>query len=340
MKIKKIILLALIPIVLIGVYLLYTLFSSNTNFNEKQEFIYIKTGSSYEQVLEIIKNENVLNNFSSFESMASKMNLKNNIHPGKYKIENGMGNYSIVKMLRSGQQTPIKLVINKLRTKNDIITKISSQLEADSNELRKLFNDNTFLKLYGIDSNQIQALIIPATYEFYWNTNAKKAIEKLGKSYTSFWNDERKVKARAINLSPAEVSTLAAIVQEETNKKDDAFKIASTYLNRLKIGMPLQADPTCKFAVNDFTLRRILTVHTLFNSPYNTYKNRGLPPGPICTPAQHYIDAVLDAPKTSYLYFCAKEDFSGYTNFASTLEEHNANAKKYQEALNQRGIKK
>lgn len=339
MNLKKIITYALIPIALIAIYILFTLFSSNTNFDDKHKFFYVPSNSTYEMLLANLKEQNCLKNISSFESLANKMNLKNNIHAGKYKIENGMGNYSIVSMFRGGKQVPVKLVINKLRTKNDIIRKISKQLEADSNELKTLFSDNDFLKQYEIDSNQIQCLIIPDTYEFKWNTDAKKVIEKLAKGASKFWNDERITKAKNMNMTKAQVVSMASIVEEETNIKEDKYKIASTYLNRIRIGMPLQADPTCKFAVGDFGLKRILKIHTEINSPYNTYKNQGLPPGPICTPSKETIDAVLDAPKTDYIYFCAREDFKGYSNFASSYAEHQANAKKYQEALNNRGIR-
>ena len=339
MKFKKIRTYLFVLIALICVYVLYILFSSNTNFDEKQKYIYLPTGSNYENLLSNLKEQQCLKSISSFEGLADKMNLKNHIHPGKYKIENGMGNYSIVAMFRSGKQQPVKLVINKLRTKQDLIRKISKQLEADSNELKKFFSNNEFLKKYEIDSNQIQCLIIPDTYEFKWNTDAKKTIEKLAKASVSFWSEERVAKAKKLNMSKVQIITMASIVEEETNKKEDKYKIASTYLNRIKLEMPLQADPTCKFAVGDFTIKRVLKIHTQAKSPYNTYQIKGLPPGPICTPSKETIDAVLNAPQTDYIYFCAREDLKGYSNFAKNYQEHLANAKKYQEALNKRGIK-
>lgn len=339
MKFKKIRNFLFVLVALICAYVLYFLFSSNTNFDEKHKYIYLPTGSTYENLLVNLKESQCLKSMSSFERLANQLNLKNHIHPGKYKIENGMGNYSIIAMFRSGKQQPVKLVINKIRTKQDLIRKISKQLEADSNELKKLFSDNEFLKQYEIDSNQIQCLIIPDTYEFKWNTNAKKTIEKLAKGSASFWNEERLAKVKKLNMSKAQIVTMASIVEEETNIKEDKYKIASTYLNRIKLNMPLQADPTCKFAVGDFTIKRVLKIHTQTNSPYNTYQIKGLPPGPICTPSKESIDAVLDAPKTDYIYFCAREDLKGYSNFATNYQEHQANAKKYQEALNKRGIK-
>jgi UPF0755 protein len=339
MNLKKILPYSLILIALFCTFVLYTLFNSNTNFDEKQKFIYVPTGSNYENLLKNLKEQQCLKSNTSFERLADKMNLKNHIHPGKYKIKNGMGNYSVVAMLRSGKQQPVKLIINKIRTKQDLIRKISKQLEADSNELQKLFSDNEFLKKYEIDSNQIQCLVIPDTYEFKWNTDAKKTIEKLAKGASSFWNKERLAKANKMNMSKVQIITMASIVEEESNIKEDKHKIASTYLNRIKLGMPLQADPTCKFAVGDFRIKRVLKIHTQAKSPYNTYQIKGLPPGPICTPSKETIDAVLNAPQTEYIYFCAREDLKGYSNFAKNYQEHLANAKKYQEALNKRGIK-
>lgn len=337
---KKFIIPILLLVILVIGYVLYVLFSSNTSAFGDKATLYIPTGSSYEQVIQKLSEQHILKDLASFESMASRFGYTKQVKPGKYEIRQGMGNFTLVNMLKGGKQVPVKLVINKLRTKKDIIRKICSQLEADSNDVEALLRDSNFLAKYQIDSNQLQCMILPDTYQFFWNTDAKKALEKIGRNYLKFWTSERKAKASKQGMTQAEIITLASIVEEETNIQEDKLKIASTYMNRLRIGMPLQADPTLKFAVNDFTLRRLLTVHTQVNSPYNTYVNRGLPPGPICTPSMKTIDAVLDAPKTTYLYFCAREDFKGYSNFASTYEEHQQNAKRYQAALNARGIKK
>jgi UPF0755 protein len=202
-----------------------------------------------------------------------------------------------------------------------------------------LFSDSTFLKDYGIGVSQIQVLFMPNTYELYWNTSPEKVISKIAKSHQQFWNAERKSKARQLNLSIPDIITIASIVEEETNKHDEKPRIASVYLNRLKIGMKLGADPTVKFAVGDCALRRILNIHTQKVSPYNTYMVAGLPPGPICTPGKESIEAILNHEETNYLFFCAKEDFSGYHNFASSYNEHLENARRYQQALNQRNIK-
>lgn len=340
MKMRNLFLWLLIGAMLfVGFYVYNNYFKSNTGpFTEKM-FLYAPTGASVQQIFDSLSKKKLVNDLASFKSQANKSNLANAIHPGKYQIKEGMSNYDIVKLIKSGRQTPVKLVINKLRTKDDIIHKLSSQLEPDSSQFEKLFSDSSFLNQYGINTNQIQSIIMPNTYELYWNTNAKDAVNKLGKYYLKFWNEKRKTQAQALKLSIPQVITIASIVEEETNKNDEKPKIASVYLNRYRIGMMLGADPTVKFAVGDFTLKRILTKHTQFISPYNTYKVTGLPPGPICTPSEKSIEAVLNPDQTNYIFFCAKEDFSGYHNFATNYADHQANAKRYQEALNKRNIK-
>jgi UPF0755 protein len=337
---KKSLQLLVLVVFLITVGFIYLkLFSSNTGNVDERKYLYIRTGQTYAQVVQTLKDSQMVNNLGAFEWVGGLFKLKSNIHPGRYEISKGMGNYAIVNMLKSGRQKPVKLVLNKLRTKRDIIKKLSSQLEADSVELNRLFSDPNFLSTWNIDTNQVQCLIMPATYELYWNTPAQKVVEKIAKAHENFWTADRRSQAKLLNLSIPQVITIASIVEEETNKNDEKANIASVYLNRYKIGMKLGADPTVKYAVGDFGLRRILNVHTQFPSPYNTYYAIGIPPGPICTPSAKSIEAVLLPASTSYLFFCAKEDFSGYHNFATTYAEHLANAKKYQNALNQRGIK-
>jgi UPF0755 protein len=304
-----------------------------------KEYLYIRTGSSWKDVMDSLHRNNLLIDENSFNDMAGTMGVDKQVHPGRYALEPGMSNYSLLRLLRSGVQSPVKLTLNKLRTKEQIIYKLSSQLEPDSAAFARLFSDSTFLKDYGIGVSQIQVLFMPNTYELYWNTSPEKVISKIAKSHQQFWNAERKSKARQLNLSIPDIITIASIVEEETNKHDEKPRIASVYLNRLKIGMKLGADPTVKFAVGDFALRRILNIHTQKVSPYNTYMVAGLPPGPICTPGKESIEAILNHEETNYLFFCAKEDFSGYHNFASSYNEHLENARRYQQALNQRNIK-
>ncbi len=334
---KKYILLIILLLMIAVTYSFF--FSSNVNVQEGKKYLYIRTGSNYEYLIQEIKDSQLIENISTFKLVASLFSLSQNIHPGRYELKNGMGNYSIIKMLKQGHQTPVNLVINKLRTKQDIIKKFSSQLEADKSQWEKLFLDSLFLAKNDIDSNQIQILILPNTYQVYWNTKPEKVMDKFITYKNKFWNETRINKAKNLNLTPNQVSIIASIVDEETNKNDEKPMVASVYINRYRKGMKLEADPTVKFAVGDFSLRRILNIHLKTASPYNTYLNTGLPPGPICTPSEKSIDAVLDAKETNYLFFCAKEDFSGYHNFASTYSEHLTNAKKFQNALNQRGIK-
>jgi UPF0755 protein len=324
-------------VVLASAAALWTVFGPNTG-DMKDEYLYIRTGSTYSDVQKSLKEGGFIKNMSSFDMVAKQVKYPSKVKAGKYKIGRGMSNYNIVRRLRNGDQTPVKLVINKLRTRQDLARLVGKNLEADSTKLLALLNDNNFLAQYGLDSNTAMAAILPDTYEFWWNTGAEKVYGKLAKYYTDYWTEERKRKAAAKNLTPQQAVTLASIVDEETNKNDEKGNMASVYLNRLKTGMPLQADPTVKFAVGDFTIRRIGGVHLQNPSLYNTYKYKGLPPGPICTPSKKSIEAVLNAPDTDYIYFCAKEDFSGYHRFASNYNEHMKNARLYQKALNERNI--
>ncbi|MCD6010749.1 MAG: mltG [Flavipsychrobacter sp.] len=316
----------------------YRVWGPNTGSFVESEYLYIRTGSDYEAVKRALEDGDFISDMFSFHLLAKARKLPARIRPGKYKIEKGMSNFDIIRLLRNGKQTPVKLVINKLRTKKDLIRILDTNLEPDSITFSQLLQDPSFTSEYGLDTNTVMALILPDTYEFFWNTSASNALKTIGKNYKRFWDTARVRQATALGLTPAKVTIIASIVDEETNKTEDKPKIASVYLNRIKIGMALQADPTVKFAIGDFTIRRITGKMLEVNSPYNTYMHAGIPPGPICTPSFSSIDAVLNAPKTNYLYFCAKEDFSGYSNFASTFEQQIRNARAYQRALNARGI--
>lgn len=329
--------LLILVLIVVGAIALWGIFGPNTG-DMKDDYLYIRTGSTYADVQKSLSEGGFIKNMNSFDQVAKRADYPNKVKAGKYKINKGMSNYNIVRRLRNGDQEPVKLVINKLRTKRDLVRLVSKKLEADSMEFLALLNDNGYLSKYDLDSNTSMAAVIPDTYEFLWNTSAEKTFARLAKYYTQYWNDERKQKASAKKLSPKQVVTIASIVEEETNKNDEKGNIASVYMNRLKIGMRLQADPTIKFAVGDFSLRRIGGVHMQNPSPYNTYRYAGLPPGPICTPSKKTLEAVLNAPDTKYIYFCAKEDFSGYHRFASSYAEHQQNARVYQKALNARGI--
>jgi UPF0755 protein len=241
-------------------------------------------------------------------------------------------------MLRSGRQEAVNLVFNNIRTNEQLAGKLGKQIEADSSSLIMFFNNPQLLADFNTSPEELRLLFIPNTYKIWWNTSPEKLMQRMKDEYEKFWNEEREAKANEAGLSRKEVSIIASIVEEETNKKDERPTVASVYVNRVRKGMLLQADPTVKYAVGDFTIKRVLNKHLTIDSPYNTYKYTGIPPGPICIPSISSIDAVLENKQTDYLYFCAKEDFSGYHNFAKNLEDHLANARIYQKALNKRKI--
>jgi UPF0755 protein len=330
-------------VILIGILALaavaaYFVFGPNTGSLSEGEYVYIHTGSNYAQVKEALAEGGFVRDMKSFDFLAKRAGYPDHVHPGRYHIHRGMSNWNIVRLLRSGKQTPVKLVIGKLRTKADFVRLVSTRLEADSSVLWRMLRDEIYLAQFGLDTNTALCAVMPNTYEFYWNTSADKAFRKIEQSFANYWTDARKEAARAHNLTPQQAVILASIVEEESNKRDDQPKIASVYLNRIAKGMKLQADPTAKYAAGDFALRRITSAHTAIPSPYNTYFVAGLPPGPICTPSPQTISAVLNAPRTDFLYFCAKEDFSGYHRFAATYAEHMKNAALYQQALNAQGV--
>jgi UPF0755 protein len=322
----------------VALFFVFEIFGPNTGSFSHGDYLYIHTGATYDDVKKTLQADGFVRDMKSFDFLAKRAGYPDHVHAGKYKISHGMSNYSMVRLLRSGRQTPVKLVINKLRTKADFIRLLSTNLEADSAVLKQMFTDTVYLAQFGLDTNTLMCAVMPNTYEFFWNTNADKAFRKIEKNFARYWTEKRKQQASAKGLTPQEVITVASIVDEETNNNPEKPNIASVYLNRLKNGTKLQADPTARFAWGDFTIRRITSVQTSLQSPYNTYYVKGLPPGPICTPSAASIDAVLNAPNTTYLYFCAKGDGSGTHLFASTYDEHRKNAQAYHQTLNARGI--
>lgn len=301
--------------------------------NPENKFLYIRTGSNYQQVKDSLIKDELLTGSFWFDKVAGYAGYPQKVKAGKYKIPDGMSLYHLVKMLRSGRQVPVNLVITRLRTKEDLAKKIAANFETDSTTVINLLNNEDTLRQFGVDTNTVMTDVIPNTYTYQWNTSAKNIFRKLDSEAKKFWNTERLEKAKRLQLTPTQVYILASIVEEETNKAEDKGKIASVYINRLRRGMRLAADPTVKFAMKDFDLKRIYHKHLTFVSPYNTYLNSGLPPGPICTPSIKTIDAVLDSPETDYLFFVARSDFSGYSDFASTYQQHLKFAKAYQQAL-------
>jgi UPF0755 protein len=297
-------------------------------------FFYIKTGSNYDDVLNKLQKEKILNNTFFFTLLAKRFHYNENIKPGKYKIENNSNVFSLLRKLKSGSQAEVRFVINKIRTKEDFASKIQANFEADSLETIRFLLNNDSLAPFNVDTNTVMTLIIPNSYLFWWNGSFKRILERLKKQHDFFWEGKRTEQSKALGYTSNQIYTIASIVEEETNKKEDKGKIASVYINRISKNMKLEADPTVKYAIRDFGLKRILHGHLAYNSPYNTYQHTGLPPGPICTPSINTIDAVLNAPSTSYIFFVAKPDFNGYSNFASSYSEHLKYAKAYQDALN------
>ncbi len=333
------ILLVLIITISIGIYFFTR---SATSFPEKYRYFFIPGDSAQISfVIQNLEDKRILKGTSIFEWIAGKTDYAKKVKPGRYKIQNGMSQLEVLRLLINGRQEPVKLVINKFRTKEDFARFAGKQLECDSLQIIQFLQSPDSLKRFGLDTNTALTLVIPNTYTFFWNTNASKLFKKLNSEKGIFWNPERLNKAGQLGLTTEEVYTLSSIIEEETNKQDEKPVIASVYLNRLKKGMTLSADPTVKYALRDFGLKRIRFKHieAASNSPYNTYKQKGLPPGPICIPSIKTIDAVLNAEKTDYIFFCARADFSGYHAFASNERDHMQNAKAFSQAQDSLSIK-
>jgi UPF0755 protein len=315
-------------------------YSPNLNVEGKEKFVlYVPKNSSYESLMDTLHKHKIINDEVAFGFMTKRMALRESIKPGRYEIKPNAANKEIISKIRSGNQDPVKLTFNNVRTKEDLIKKIGTKLDFDSNILLEKIKNEEECTKYGFTSETIMCMFLPDTYFIYWDSSVDDFLKRMNTEYKKFWNEKRLSQAQGINMTPIEVGVMASIVQSETNKLDEMPKVAGVYVNRIATNMPLQADPTVKFAVGDFSLKRILTKHLSISSPYNTYRNTGLPPGPIALPERVALDAVLDYEKHNYTYFCAKEDFSGYHNFAATYTEHLKNADIYQAALDARGIK-
>lgn len=299
----------------------------------KDKFLYIRTGDTFGEMRDELVSKKIISSSRWFDWVSSAMGF-NKAKAGKYEIKESMSMFELVRMLRNGKQTPVKLTITKLRLKEDLARKLGQQFEFDSVAAIQFLTNNDSLKNYGLDSTTVMAAVMPDTYSYFWNSDPKKVYEKLFDHWKKFWNEDRKSKATKLGLTPVQVSTLASIIDEESNYSGEKDKIASVYLNRLKINMPLQADPTVKFALRDFTLKRIYHKHLTVNSPYNTYINQGLPPGPICTSKPETIDSILNAPQTDYLYFVANSDFSGKHIYTNNYTDHLKYARIFAEAQN------
>ncbi len=322
-----------------SVYTYQMLFSPNFLINHPDKMIIIDDDTDFKGLTNQLIEDTLLNDVISFSFLSKLMKYSENIKEGAYKVKMNMSNYDLISMLRSGNQTPINITFSYSRKINDLAQKISEKLKISEKDLMDFITENS-QSYYGFDNQNIIGMFLPDTYEVYWDITPKNLLDKMKSEYDKFWNSERTTKLERVNLSKNEVITLASIVASETNKIDEADRIAGVYINRLRKNMLLQADPTLIYAANDFSIRRVLNKHKKIKSPYNTYMNKGLPPGPIRLSPKKYIDAVLNFENHRFIFFCAKDDFSGYHEFAITLSEHNKNARKFQRALNKRKIYK
>jgi len=327
---------------LIGVALLFFValllavrfFFSNTPFHERSRFLYIRTGhANPEEVMDSLEAGHLIRNPTSFRFLATQMHVWKKIRPGKYEIVRGMALFDIARILRNGRQAPVNLVITKLRTKENLAALIGKKFETDSLEAISYLNNADTLRKYQLDTNTVMTAIFPNTYTYLWTVQPSGIFHKLFAEYSKVWTPERRRKADSLGLSLTQVYILASIIEEETNNNNEKGLIASVYLNRLSRNMNLGADPTIKFALRNFSLTRIYEKHLAIESPYNTYRYKGLPPGPICTPSLATLDQVLNAPKTDYLFFVAKKDFTNAHVFTTNYQDHLRYAREYQQAL-------
>lgn len=304
----------------------------------KTVYIYIDRDDNIDSVYTKVKTIGMAQNMLGFNWLAKLRKYETNIHTGRYVIRPKEDMFHLVNRLSRGRQTPVNLTIGSVRTLDKLARSVGKQLMIDSTEIAQILFDSTFQAELGYNKETIPCLFIPETYQVYWDINVKDFFKRMVKEHEHFWNNDRLTKATTIGMTPEEVCTLASIVEEETNNNTEKPMVAGLYINRLHADMPLQADPTIKFALQDFGLRRISNAQLKIDSPYNTYVNTGLPPGPIRIPSVKGIDSVLNYTKHNFIYMCAKEDFSGTHNFASNYADHMVNAKRYWKALNERQI--
>ena len=320
-----------------ALYLCWLFFAPASAYEGTNPYLYIRTGAAHkEAVLQSLKDSSLIKHTGAFEWLGNRLNIWQKLRPGKYEISNSESVFSLVRKLRNNRQVQVNLVITKLRTKKDLAQLVGKKFETSADSFLDYLNNPDSIKKFGLDTSTVMSLVIPDTYAYYWSTTPARILQKLQQQHQKFWTAERKTKAAALGLTPEQVYTLASIVEEETLRNDEKPLISSVYLNRLRKNMYLGADPTVKFAVGDFTLKRIYFGHinSTASNPYNTYKNKGLPPGPICTPQAVTIDAVLNTKPSNYLFFCAKPNGNGYHAFAENETEHFKNAKAYQDWLN------
>lgn len=313
-------------------------FGPGPDFGAPERVLLIRTGASFDEVVDSLAHHGIIADEQAFRILAKRKKYTLRVKPGRYVLENATSLNDLVNKLRSGEQDPVRLTFNTIRRMPELAGKTASYLECDSLGMLRVLLDPSVAQRYGFSQEEFIGMFVPDTYELWWTDTPEDFVERMAREYKAFWTEARKQKAATLALDQSEVSVLASIVQAETGARKDAGTIAGVYINRLRLGMPLQADPTLKFALGLDTVSRILNIDKQVESPYNTYKYSGLPPGPINLPEKPFIDAVLNAPKHDYLYFCASEALDGTSNFAKTYEQHLVNARRYHQALNQRGI--
>jgi len=322
----------------IAVTVVYWIFFMSNTHESHNVTVKIPTGSKYEDVLELLRQNHVLENEISFTIVSKLKHYPQRVKPGNYLFYKGMNNRQMINMLEFGLQTPVTLVIYNIRTKEEFAGLVGRTLELDSNAVLAKLNEDSFCKQYGLDTSTILTHFLVDNYEFYWTVSMDMFLERMNKSYNSFWNKDRLAKADAIHLSPTKVTILASIVEKEVMHDVEMARVAGVYMNRLRLGMPLQADPTLVFALHDFDAKRVNSYHKEYDSRYNTYKYAGLPPGPVCMPYHKSIDAVLNAEKNDFLYFCADPSLNGYSIFSKTLKEQMDVAAQYRKKLDMMGV--
>ena len=319
-------------------YAYQTIKTANVLVDQPDKIVLIPTGADFDQVQDILYDEGYVNDLLSFSTLAKLMKYDEHVKPGRYLLRSDMNNLDAIRLLRSGNQTPVNVTFNNIRMKHELAERLCENLEADATKFEALLNDEAVVKQYGFNTENVLSMFLPNTYQLFWTTTEQELLDRMYREYQKFWTAERRQQADSLKLTPTEVSILASIVESETNKADEAPMVAGLYLNRLNRNIALEADPTLVFAAQDFTIKRVLNKHKEIDSPYNTYKYTGLPPGPIRIPSPQAVNAVLNYQDHDYLFMCAKEDFSGYHNFATNLRTHINNAKRYQRALSKAGI--
>ncbi len=304
----------------------------------QKQYLYIPDGSDLIELVKNLQTHELLRSTADFEWAANFLHFKTGIKPGKYRLTDGMSNKQLIRKIQLGKQEPVDIILHSLRLKENLAAYVGKKIEADSMAIYTLLADRHYTDSLGYTTDNIYTMILPNTYRFKWNTSAKEFLTRMNRESARFWSTDKIEKARAIGLDKTQVIILASIVNQESNRVDEMPTIAGVYLNRLHRGVKLDADPTVIFANNDFSIKRVTRKYLIKDSPYNTYKYKGLPPGPITMPSLQAIEAVLNYQKSDYMFFCAKDDFSGHHAFAITREEHLINAHKFQKALDARNI--